>query len=104
MVRGSIRRPLRIAALVFLLCATGCVRRDGRIIWEKEFLSGESNMCHTLANLEYHHFKYSQFLHAGDAHVHFFGTATMSFGAGVQIPSTPRSGRRGGANIVHATG
>ena len=26
--------------------------------WEKPFLSGEANMSHTFANLEYHHFKY----------------------------------------------
>ena len=54
------------------------MRRDGQIIWEKEFLSGEDNMCHSLANLEYHHFKYQQFLKAGDVHIHYFGTATLS--------------------------
>lgn len=75
---------LRTGALPLHLSGMSRLRRDGRIIWEEEFLSGENNMCHTLANLEYHHFKYSQFLHAGDAHVHFFGTATLSFGDGVQ--------------------
>lgn len=60
------------------------IRRDGRVIWEKEFLSGQDNMCHAIENLEYHHFKYNQFLRAGDIHVHFFGTATLSFADGVQ--------------------
>lgn len=75
---------LRTGALPLHLSGMSRLRRDGRVIWEKEFLSGENNMCHSVANLEYHHFKYSQFLHAGDAHVHFFGTATLSFADGVQ--------------------
>ena len=41
-------------------------------------------MCHTLANLEHHHFKYPQFRRAGDLHIHFFGTSTLSFADGVQ--------------------
>ena len=41
-------------------------------------------MCHSLANLEYHHFKYQQFLKAGDVHIHYFGTATLSFADGIQ--------------------
>ena len=36
-------------------------------------------MSHSLANLETHHFKYAQFRRPGDVHVHFFGTATLSF-------------------------
>jgi hypothetical protein len=36
-------------------------------------------MCHTFANLEYHHFKYKQHRVPGDVHLHFFGTATVSF-------------------------
>lgn len=58
------------------------ILRDGKIAWEKEFLSGEDNMSHSIANLEYHHFKYDAFLRPGDIHVHFFGTATLSFGDG----------------------
>jgi hypothetical protein len=41
-------------------------------------------MCHTFANLEYHHFKYRQHRVPGDVHLHFFGTATVSFVDGVQ--------------------
>jgi hypothetical protein len=58
---------------------TSRIVRDGRTIWEKPFLSGEANMSHAIANLEHHHFKYAQFRRPGDVHVHFFGTATLSF-------------------------
>jgi hypothetical protein len=40
-------------------------------------------MSHTIANLEHHHFKYAPFRRPGDLHVHMFGTATLSVGAGV---------------------
>lgn len=58
------------------------IRRNGATVWEKPFLSGEANMCHSLSNLECHHFKYAQFRRPGDIHVHFFGTATLSFSDG----------------------
>jgi hypothetical protein len=60
------------------------VLRGGETIWEKPFLTGEANMSHTIANLEYHHFKYALFRRPGDVHVHFFGTATLSFSDGVR--------------------
>lgn len=60
------------------------ILRDGATIWEKPFLSGEANMSHTIANLEHHHFKYDLFRRPGDVHVHFFGTATLSFSDGFQ--------------------
>lgn len=59
------------------------IHRDGALLWEKPFLSGEANMSHTIANLEAHHFKYDLFRRPGDVHVHFFGTATLSFADGV---------------------
>lgn len=59
--------------------------RDGGTHWEKPFLSGEANMSHALANLEHHHFKYRLFRRPGDVHVHFFGTATLSFSDGVKV-------------------
>jgi hypothetical protein len=52
-------------------------RKD--VVWEDDWLSGEDNMCHSLANLEHHHFKYREFRNPGDVHVHFFGAATGSF-------------------------
>ncbi len=57
--------------------------RKGKVIWEKPFLTGEGNMSHTLANLEYHHFKYEAFRKPGDLHIHFFGTATLSIADGI---------------------
>jgi len=69
---------LRVGALPRHLAGTSRIRRGEAVLWEKEFLSGEDNMCHSLENLEYHHFKYAQFLRPGDVHVHFFGTATLS--------------------------
>jgi hypothetical protein len=66
------------------LRGTSRIRRDGAVVWEKPFLTGEANMSHSLANLEAHHFKYPAFRRPGDVHVHFFGTATLSFSEGFQ--------------------
>ena len=41
-------------------------------------------MCHSIANLEYHHFKYAAHRRPGDVHLHFFGTSTISFADGVR--------------------
>jgi hypothetical protein len=59
--------------------------RQAQLRWEKPFLSGERNMSHSVANLEHHHFKYSLFNRPGDVHIHFFGTATLSFADGVKV-------------------
>jgi hypothetical protein len=42
-------------------------------------------MSHSIANLEYHHFKYALFRRPGDVHVHFYGTATLSFSDGIRV-------------------
>lgn len=55
------------------------LRRGDDVIWEQEWLSGEDNMCHSISNLEHHHFKYREFRRSGDVHVHYFGAATGSF-------------------------
>ncbi len=75
---------LRVGALPAHLSGISRIHRGGEVIWEKEFLSGEENMCHSLENLEFHHFKYQQFLRPGDVHVHYFGTATLSYADGIQ--------------------
>ncbi len=62
---------------------TSRILRDGAVIWEKPFVSGEANMSHALSNLEHHHFKYAGFRRPGDVHVHFYGTATLSFSDGI---------------------
>lgn len=59
------------------------IHRGGDTLWQKPFLSGESNMSHSVANLEHHHFKYPVFRQPGDVHVHMFGTATLSFSDGI---------------------
>jgi hypothetical protein len=59
------------------------INRGGKTIWQKPFLTGEANMSHTIANLEYHHFKYAGFRRPGDVHIHFFGTATLSIADGI---------------------
>ncbi|MCG6120933.1 MAG: FAH family protein, partial [Blastomonas sp.] len=61
---------------------TSTIWRAGKIVWQKPFVSGEANMSHSMANLEHHHFKYPGFRRPGDVHVHFFGTATLSFADG----------------------
>jgi hypothetical protein len=63
---------------------TSRIIRDGRVIWEKPFLTGEENMSHSIANLEHHHFKHAMFRRPGDVHVHFFGCATLSFADGIK--------------------
>jgi hypothetical protein len=75
---------LRLGDVPQALEGVSRILRSGKPIWEKPFLTGEENMCHTIANLEHHHFKYPQFRRAGDLHVHFFGTSTLSFADGVK--------------------
>jgi len=61
------------------------IRRNDELLWQKPFLTGEGNMSHTFANLEYHHFKYKQHRVPGDVHLHFFGTATLSFVDNIKV-------------------
>ena len=62
---------------------TSRILRDGQELCAAPFLTGEANMTHTLANIEHHHFKYPLFRRPGDVHCHYFGTATLSFAAGI---------------------
>ena len=61
------------------------IKRNNETIWEKEIKTGEKNMSHSLKNLEYHHFKYSNNRLPYDLHVHFLGTTAFSFGAGFAL-------------------
>ncbi len=63
---------------------TARIWRGNEVVWEKPFVTGEDNMSHSFANLEYHHFKYDLFRRPGDIHVHCFGTSTASFADGVK--------------------
>ena len=55
------------------------IEREGRLLWIGPLASGERYMCHSLANMEHHHFKHSEHRRPGDIHVHFFGADLFSF-------------------------
>jgi hypothetical protein len=55
------------------------IERDGKVIWRAAQATGEQRMCHSLANLEHHHFKYAEHRRPGDIHIHFFGADMFSF-------------------------
>jgi len=80
----AIGPELRVGDLPKNVSGMSRILRNGKVLWEKPFLSGEDNMSHTIANLEYHHFKYELFRNPGDVHVHMFGTATLSFADGIK--------------------
>jgi hypothetical protein len=61
------------------------IERAGDVVWEKAIASGEAEMCHSLANIEHHHFKFPGHRRSGDAHVHYFGAYSLSFGDGVAL-------------------
>lgn len=63
------------------------VIRNSEVLWTANIQTGENNMAHSLANLEYHHFKYTEHRQPLQAHVHFFGADAFSFGAGVTLQS-----------------
>jgi hypothetical protein len=81
---------LRSGELPADLRGTSRLRRGDAVVWERPFLTGEANMCHSLANLEYHHFKYAAHRRPGDVHLHFFGTATLSFSDGIRTQAGDR--------------
>jgi hypothetical protein len=64
---------------------TVSVLHDHTELWSSSIRTGESNMAHSLANLEYHHFKYAHHRQPLQAHVHFFGADAFSFGAGIRL-------------------
>ena len=61
------------------------IKRNDQILWSKQIRTGEAEMCHSLANIEHHHFKFAEHRRPGDVHVHFFGADCLSFGEGVQL-------------------
>ena len=80
----SIGPELLVGDLPADLRGTSRIRRGTAVVWAKPFLSGEANMCHSIENLERHHFKYPAFRRPGDVHAHFFGTSTLSFSDGLK--------------------
>ncbi|MGO4855181.1 AraD1 family protein [Phaeovulum sp. W22_SRMD_FR3] len=82
--QASFGPELLVGELPADIRGTSRVLRGGKVIFEAPFLSGSANMSHSFENLEHHHFKYGIFCQPGDLHVHMFGTATLSFAAGVE--------------------
>jgi hypothetical protein len=81
----SIGPELLIGDLPAHVQGTVRIQRGSHTVWSSEFLSGEDNMVHTVANLEQHHFKYPQFRRPGDVHVYFLGASVLSFADGVRL-------------------
>ncbi|RZU40728.1 AraD1 family protein [Edaphobacter modestus] len=61
------------------------ILRNNALIWEKNIRTGEDNMCHSLANLEHHHFKFAGHRQPGMLHVHFLGADALSFGDNIRL-------------------
>jgi hypothetical protein len=61
------------------------IHRGGSVVWSKAIQTGEKVMCHSLANMEHHHFKFPGHRRPGDVHIHFFGADAFSFGEGVAL-------------------
>jgi hypothetical protein len=61
------------------------IERNGQVEWSKTFRTGESEMCHSLRNIEHHHFKFEAHRRPGDIHVHFFGTDCLSFSDHIRL-------------------
>ena len=64
---------------------TVAIERDGAVLWTQPLATGEAGMCHSLANIEHHHFKFETHRRPGDLHVHYYGTCALSYGAGLRL-------------------
>jgi hypothetical protein len=63
------------------------ITRAGHDFWSQPIASGEQEMCHSLRNLEHHHFKFELHRRPGDVHIHFLGAHSLSFGQGLKLQS-----------------
>jgi hypothetical protein len=61
------------------------IMRSQDTLWSKKIRTGEAEMCHSLGNIEHHHFKYDAHRRPGDVHVHFVGADSLSFGEGLEL-------------------
>ena len=61
---GSKLRTCALGPEIVLDCefnsipVTATILREGAVLWTKTFRTGESEMCHSLQNIEHHHFKF----------------------------------------------
>jgi hypothetical protein len=62
-----------------LVPGRAAIERAGHVIWEREIATGEREMCHSVANIEHHHFKFDAHRRPGDVHVHYYGAHSLSF-------------------------
>ena len=69
------------------VAGTVSILRNNETLWTKQIWTGQKNMCHSVANLEHHHFKYPAHRKPGDVHIHFFGADAFSFGEGISLES-----------------
>lgn len=83
----SVGPELLLGQLPALVSGTASILRNNATVWSGPFESGEDNMCHSIANLEHHHFKYELFRRPGDVHVHFLGANRVSFASNVRTQS-----------------
>ena len=67
------------------VAVSATIERDGNVLWTRTFRSGEREMCHSLQNIEHHHFKFEGHRRPGDVHVHFFGTDCLSFSDNIRL-------------------
>jgi hypothetical protein len=81
----AIGPELAVDAEFGLVSGEVSIERAGSVLWSKAIRTGEDVMCHSLANLEHHHFKFDAHRRPGDVHVHFFGADAFSFGEGVRL-------------------
>ncbi|HEX9201903.1 MAG TPA: AraD1 family protein [Acidobacteriaceae bacterium] len=61
------------------------LERAETTLWQRKIVSGEDNMCHSLANMEHHHFKFAGHRQPGSVHVHFFGANALSFAQNIVL-------------------
>ena len=64
---------------------TVTIERAGTTLWSQQIVTGEKEMCHSLANIEHHHFKFEGHRRPGDLHIHYYGACSLSFGAGIKL-------------------
>ncbi len=83
----SMGPELLIGDLPSLVEGTSRILRDGDVLWEGRFESGDEAMSYSVSNLEHHHFRHIRFRRPGDLHAHLFGCPVMSFGDGVRTRS-----------------
>ena len=82
---ASIGPELVVAPKFESIPGTSTIFRGDATLWQKSIKTGEAEMCHSLRNIEHHHFKFEAHRRPGDVHIHFFGADALSFGDKLQL-------------------